>query len=167
MTSPFEGCGLFFYVVEHPREKKHKCTVVLLKGREDLEFVGAEEAAERDWGDALLLHAGAERVLSRDDAGRPLILVDASWRWAERVCRKIRAPRRRLPLFETAYPRSSKLFRDPPGGLASAEALYVASLVLGAPDESFLDEYRWKSEFLSRNGDAIRSLLGAWGGGPS
>ena len=75
------------------------------------------------------------------------------------MIRKIRAPRRQLPLFETAYPRSSKLFRDPPGGLASAEALFVASLVFSRYDENLLDGYRWKEEFLEANRAAIRALM--------
>jgi pre-rRNA-processing protein TSR3 len=146
------------YIIEHPKEKKYKCTVHVLKGREGLTFVERDDAVGRDWGDALLLHTEGETVLSAEDAGRPLILVDASWRWAERVARKIRVPRRRLPLFETAYPRTSKLFRDPPGGLASAEALFVASLCLGHFDETYLDGYRWKREFLETNRSVIDGL---------
>jgi pre-rRNA-processing protein TSR3 len=147
-----------FFIVEHPKEKKHKCTVAVLRGRENLAFVTAEEAETMDWGDAILLDPSVDRVLGPRDAGKTLILVDASWRWAERVVRKIGVPRRRLPQFETAYPRTSKLFRDPPGGLASAEALFVASLVMGETDETYLDGYRWRDEFLITNEDAIRRI---------
>ncbi|MHC5038095.1 MAG: hypothetical protein ACYTHM_12335 [Planctomycetota bacterium] len=150
-------------MVEHPREKRHKCTISVLKGREGLVFLPAEEVESVPWGDALLLHAGADSTLSPQDIGRPLVLVDASWRWAERVVRKIRLPRRRLPPFQTAYPRKSKIFRDPPGGLASAEALFVASLVFGVPDETYLDGYRWKETFLASNAMAIRALTGQAG----
>ena len=149
----------YFYIVEHPREKKHKCTVAFLRGREGLEFLRADEVESRDWGEALLLHAGAKEILSPRDAGRPLILVDASWRWAERVVTKIPAERRFLPHFETAYPRASKLFRDPPGGLASVEALFAACTVFGLRDESLLDGYRWKDGFLAENRETIRSYL--------
>ncbi len=146
-------------IVEHPREKKHKCTVAVLKGREGLVFLPAEEAVRKDWGDALLLHAGASQELEPADRQRPLILVDASWRWAERVVRKLPLPRRRLPPFRTAYPRSSKVFRDPPGGLASAEALFGALAVFGVYAEDVLDAFRWKEAFLAENRDLIRTLL--------
>ena len=147
--------GLRFFIVEHPKEKKYKCTVSLLKGREDLTFLSTETAESMDWGDAVLLDPAVDRLLGPRDAGNPLILVDATWRRAERVVRKIPCSRRRLPPFETAYPRTSKLFRDPPGGLASAEALFVASLVMERYDESFLDGYRWREEFLTGNREAI------------
>ncbi|MCU0722941.1 MAG: hypothetical protein MUC63_04900, partial [Planctomycetes bacterium] len=66
----------------------------------------------------------------------------------------------RLPEFRTAYPRSSKVYRDPPGGLASAEALFAASLILMRPDETFLDGFRWKREFLEENRETIDRLRG-------
>ncbi|MHC4599139.1 MAG: hypothetical protein ACYS47_09050 [Planctomycetota bacterium] len=149
---------LRFFIVEHPKEKKTKCTMSLLKGREDLTFLAAEAAETTDWGDALLLDPAVDRLLGPRDAGKPLILVDATWRWAERVVRKLDCGRRRLPTFETAYPRTSKLFRDPPGGLASVEALFVASLVMGRYDESFLEGYRWREAFLAENREAILGL---------
>jgi pre-rRNA-processing protein TSR3 len=152
------------WIVEHPKEKKQKCTVAILRGREGLRFVDSREIGGRDWGNALLLHVEGERVLDAGDAGRPLILIDASWRWAERVARKLVAERRRLPEFQTSYPRASQVYRDPPGGLASAEALFVATLCLGGYDETFLEEYRWKREFLEANRGAIAALRKAPGG---
>lgn len=148
------------WIVEDPHERKHKCTVAILRGREDLAFLDSREIAGRDWADALLLHVAGERVLGPADAGRPLILVDASWRWAEKVARRIPAERRRLPEFRTAYPRSSKVYRDPPGGLASAEALFVASLIFSRRDETLLDGFRWKKEFLDENREAILAIRG-------
>lgn len=133
--------------------------MALLAGRPGLDFVPAGLVEGLDLASALLLHVEGGTVLSRADAGRPLVLVDASWRWAERVTKKMDCEKRRLPPFETAYPRSSKLFRDPPGGLASAEALFAASLVFGVRDEKLLDGFRWKKEFLERNGALIEALL--------
>lgn len=146
-------------VLEHPREKRHKCTVAILKGREGLAFRSVEETEGLDFHGALLLHAGADIELTPADAGRTLVLVDASWRWAERAARKIPIERRRLPRLETAYPRSSKLFRDPPGGLASAEAIFVVHAVFGRYEPTWLDGYRWKEDFLRVNADAIEDLL--------
>jgi pre-rRNA-processing protein TSR3 len=150
--------GPRFFIVEHPKEKKVKCTMTGLYGRNDLTFLSTEEAESMAWGDALLLDPSVDRLLGRRDAGKALILVDATWRWAERVVRTIPCNRRRLPTFETAYPRTSKLFRDPPGGLASVEALFVASLVMGWYDESLLEGYRWREAFLAANREAILGL---------
>ena len=41
------------------------------------------------------------------------------------------------------------MYDDPPQGLASIEALYVAMKVLGFDDPSLLDGYHWKDEFLA------------------
>jgi len=53
---------------------------------------------------------------------------------------------------QTAYPRVSKTYDDPAGGLATVEALYAAYRLLGRPTEGLLDHYRWAEEFLRRNG---------------
>jgi len=58
---------------------------------------------------------------------------------------------RRLPPLESAYPRRSKLFEDPAGGLASVEALYAALAILGEPRPELLDGYRWRERFLAAN----------------
>ena len=70
-------------------QKKHKCTIAMLRGRTDCTFLWAPDVEDRDWGDGLLLHVAGDKVLSPNDAGRPLILVDASWRWSERVVKQM------------------------------------------------------------------------------
>ncbi len=89
--------------------------------------------------------------LSPTDAGRPLILLDSTWRRLPQLetCLGGEPVRRSLPAgIKTAYPRVSKVFADPLGGLASVEALYVAKKILGDDDPTLLDDYRWKEEFL-------------------
>ena len=56
--------------------------------------------------------------------------------------------------LRTAYPRVSKVFDDPAGGLASIEALYVARKLLGDDDPLLLHGYHWKDEFLQIVADA-------------
>jgi len=51
--------------------------------------------------------------------------------------------------LRTAYPRVSKVFDDPAGGLASIEALYVARKLLGDDDPQLLDGYHWQDDFLA------------------
>ena len=58
---------------------------------------------------------------------------------------------RRLPPLSTAYPRRSRTFADPDGGLASVEALYAALAILGRPRPELLADYRWAADFLRQN----------------
>lgn len=92
-----------------------------------------------------------------------LIIVDATWARVPRVLDRmtvtdgLRLVTRSLPPgIATAYPRTSKLYKDPPAGLASIEALFAASVILGAPRPDWLSEYRWAGEFLRRNDWARR-----------
>lgn len=143
--------------VFHPREKLGKCTLWPL-----VERFGFEHRVFPDVGDTegcLLLAPDGEPLAARDRAAT-LVLVDGTWRYAARMAASLRVPRRSLPGFVSAYPRTSKLFRDPPGGLASAEALYAASLLLGEEEPRFLDGYRWREAFLRRNRRRIEELRG-------
>ena len=89
-------------------------------------------------------------VLSGADAGRPLLLLDSTWRLLPQIeaCLHGQGVRRTLPAVATAYPRISKIAEDPMGGLASVEALYLAKLMLGQRDDALLAAYYWRSEFL-------------------
>jgi pre-rRNA-processing protein TSR3 len=106
--------------------------------------------------------------LTRDDADRGLVLIDGTWRYAERMARAL-APQlesaepRSIPTgFRTGYPRRQTLCPDPEAGLASVEALYIAHLILGRNTEGLLDHYHWKNEFLSLN-EALLGELGQAG----
>jgi pre-rRNA-processing protein TSR3 len=89
------------------------------------------------------------------DAAHGLLLLDGSWRWADRMTRDfLDIPPRSLTGFRTAYPRVSKLGTDPDNGLASVEALFLAHHLLGRPTTGFLDHYLWAEEFLRLNGIA-------------
>ena len=91
--------------------------------------------------------------LSSADRGCPLLLLDSTWRLlAElRGCVTGDTIRRSIPGdVQTAYPRTSRYYEDPTGGLASVEALYVALKILGYDDPTLLDGYHWQEEFLAR-----------------
>jgi len=60
-------------------------------------------------------------------------------------------PRSIPPGFVTVYPRRSKTFDDPANGLASVEALFAASAVLGEENPKLLEGYLWKEQFLEGN----------------
>jgi hypothetical protein len=57
--------------------------------------------------------------------------------------------------FVTAYPRASQIHPDPDGGLATIEALFIASALLGKWDVSLLSRYYFAREFMERNVEAF------------
>lgn len=138
-------------VLRHPKERIAKCTLRFLHDREDFTFLKATPKLRFDATGYTLLAVDAPE-LTPADAGRPLLLLDATWRHlpALMACLEGEPVRRSIPAgVRTAYPRRSKLFQDPDRGLASVEAVYVARRILGEDDPSLLDGYHWKAEFLA------------------
>jgi pre-rRNA-processing protein TSR3 len=138
--------------VVHPKENRKKCSLEPLRGRPDLSFVtfSAKRSMQLTEGYVRLSVDGPP--LTPADAERGILLIDGSWRHAARMHAHFAAvPPRSLPGYRTAYPRVSKVFEDPPEGLASVEALYVAYRMLGRPTEGLLDGYRWRDRFLELN----------------
>lgn len=137
-------------VIRHPKEKRSKCTLTPLEGREDIQYHRAREGWMFDATGYTVLGLDAP-VLSLTDAGRPLLLLDSTWRLLPQLedCLAGEGVRRSLPEVETAYPRTSKIAKDPMGGLASVEALYLAQLLLGNRDDTLLDGFYWSGEFLA------------------
>jgi pre-rRNA-processing protein TSR3 len=137
-------------VIRHARERIRKCSLRFLHGRPEFTFLRAGPGFGYDATGHLLLELGAP-PLTAADRGPPILLLDSSWRWLESLQRCIAGQpiRRSLPAgIATAYPRRSRVFEDPPAGLASVEALYVALRILGTDDPSLLEGYHWKEQFL-------------------
>lgn len=136
-------------VIRHPKERRSKCSLTPLEGRGDIEFHKAREGWSFDVRGFTVLALGAPE-LSLEDAGRPLLLLDSTWRLLSQLeaCLHGEGVRRTLPPVATAYPRVSKIAEDPHGGLASVEALYLAKLLLGERDDSLLEAYYWRESFL-------------------
>jgi pre-rRNA-processing protein TSR3 len=142
-------------VIRHPKERRSKCSLTPLEGRGDITFLRARRGWRFEAGGFTILALGAPE-LSAADAGRPLLLLDCTWRLLPQLeqCLAGEATRRTLPRVASAYPRFSKIAEDPRGGLSSVEALYVARLCLGERDDTLLDAYHWREAFLSRVADA-------------
>lgn len=136
-------------VIRHPKERKSKCSLTPLEGRDDLTFFRARPGWTFDGTGYVVLAVDAP-VLSQDDASMPLLLLDSTWRLLPQLnaCVTGKPIYRSLPRVRTAYPRVSKIAEDPLGGLASVEALYFARLLVGRVDASLLDAYHWRSEFM-------------------
>jgi pre-rRNA-processing protein TSR3 len=138
-------------VIRHHKERIAKCSLRLLHGRPEMTFLRQREGFTFDATGFTLLAVDAP-PLCVADAGRPLLLLDSTWRWLPQLmaCLRGEPVRRSIPgQLATAYPRTSKVFEDPAAGLASIEALYVARRLLGDDDPSLLDGYHWKEQFLS------------------
>jgi pre-rRNA-processing protein TSR3 len=138
-------------IVRHSHENPRKCSVLPLRGRPDLVFLGYP-VKQRPALEGYIRLAAEGPELSAADAGCGLLLLDGSWRWAEAMTRDFAdVPPRSLHGWRTAYPRMSKRGTDPANGLASVEALFVAYHLLGRPTTGLLDHYRWAEEFLHIN----------------
>lgn len=136
-------------IIRHPKERRSKCSLTPLESREDLTFHRARLGWAFDMTGFTVLALGAPEM-SEADAGRPILLLDSTWRLLPQVeaCLVGVGVRRTLPSVPTAYPRISKIAEDPMGGLASVEALYLAKLLIGERDDALLEAYHWRNEFL-------------------
>ena len=138
-------------VIRHAKERIAKCSLRFLHARPEMTFLRSKPGFLFDATGFTLLAVDAP-PLSHADAGRPLLLLDSTWRWLPQLMACVRGtpvPRSIPGGLKTAYPRTSKVFEDPAAGLASIEALYVARRILGDDDPTLLDGYHWKEPFLA------------------
>jgi pre-rRNA-processing protein TSR3 len=145
-------------IVRHTHENPRKCSVLPLKGRPDVVFL-THPVKDRPTLDGYIRLTAEGPPLSPTDAGKGVLLLDGSWRWATAMTRDfLDVPARSLSGWRTAYPRVSKMGTDPDNGLASIEALYIAYHVLGRPTAGLLDHYYWADKFLEANGLVARRV---------
>jgi pre-rRNA-processing protein TSR3 len=138
-------------IVVHPREKRSKCTVEPLRDRAGFIFWTFPDVGTESLNDYVRLGIGGP-LLSSADRDRGLLVLDGTWRLADRMEKFFRdVPLRSLPSVTTAYPRASYIYPDPAGGLATIEAIYAAYRLLGRPCQGLLDRYHWAAEFLAGN----------------
>jgi len=136
-------------IIRHSKERRSKCSLTPLEGREEISFFRARTGWSFDATGFTVLGLDAP-ILSSADVGRPLLLLDSTWRLLPQLesCLVGTGVRRSLPSIQTAYPRVSKISHDPLGGLASVEALYFAQYLLGTTDVTILDQYHWREPFI-------------------
>lgn len=95
-------------------------------------------------------------MLNAADSQCGLLVLDGTWRWAEAMEATVaEVPTRSLPPLHTAYPRASKVFSDPDGGLATIEAVYAALTLLGRDTTGLLTGYQFAEKFLALNADVL------------
>jgi pre-rRNA-processing protein TSR3 len=152
MTPAVKGQALRDVVIRHPRERLSKCSLQPLRHRPDIRFLTAGKAFSFDATGFILLQVDAP-VLSADDASRPLLLLDSTWRLLPGLLASLRGQffnDTATTEIYTAYPRTSKISPDPTSGLASVEALYAARFLQGRDTAGLLDQYHWKDAFLAQ-----------------
>ncbi|MEP3481250.1 MAG: DUF367 domain-containing protein [Fuerstiella sp.] len=144
-------------LVIHPKERRSKCSVEPLRGRDDFQFVKYPRPVEADLSNYVRLGMGGD-VLSAADADKGLLVLDGTWRLASKMEPDYQQlPIRSLPVIQTAYPRVSKISDDPSDGLATIEAVYAALKIMGRSVDGLLDDYHWKAEFLEINEWAVHT----------
>ncbi len=138
-------------IVVHPRENRQKCSVEPLRSNPDFVFWTFPKRGAESIDGYVRLGIGGP-LLSPDDAPKGLLVLDGTWRLAQRMEPSFNAlPIRSLPVWTTAYPRVSKVFSDPLEGLATIEAIFAAYVALGRDVTGLLDSYYWKDRFLELN----------------
>lgn len=141
-------------IIVHPKERRSKCTVAKLRGDPRFEFYKYPRRPADLSGYVRLAVNGP--VLSAADSQYGLLVLDGTWRWAEAMEATVAdVPIRSLPPLQTAYPRVSKVFSDPEGGLATIEAVYAALTLLGRDTTGLLDGYLFAVNFLALNAETL------------
>lgn len=143
------------YVLRHRRENLKKCSLRGLEQRPDFRFLTYPNTILPDLSHYVML-AFDGPPLSPADSHKGLLILDATWRYAEKMMRfvdsQVSLERRSLPrTLKTAYPRRQDDCPFPEYGLASIEAVYVAYLMMERETIGLLDNYYWKDEFLKIN----------------
>jgi ribosome biogenesis protein Tsr3 len=155
-----------YEVIIHPEETPNKCTIAPLADRFDFNLIRVKGASTLGPLKAqVLLHHEGESLL---DLAKKLpevdgiACVDCAWRHLDRLLMRIEKPlpgMARIPDgFLTAYPRHSRKMTDPSSGLATIEALFVASALLGNWDLSLLSAYHFGQRFIELNAEKFLAL---------
>jgi pre-rRNA-processing protein TSR3 len=146
-------------VLRHRKENRKKCSLRGLESREDFQFFSYPNESLPLLEGYILLDIDGE-ALSKKDQDLGLFLLDATWRYADRMYKQIspeqmkKFHKRSLPHhLRTAYPRRQDDCSDPSRGLASVEALAAAYAIMGRESESLLESYHWKEDFLRLNSE--------------
>lgn len=144
-------------ILRHRKENLKKCSLSGLEGRADFKFFRYPTEPFPFLEQYCLLSLEGEE-LSEKDENQGLVLVDATWNYAEKMMDHVESlgpwKKRTLPRhIRTAYPRVQTGCVEPDRGLASIEALYVAYHILKRPLNGLLDNYYWKNSFLLTNND--------------
>ncbi len=142
-------------VWRHRKENLKKCSLRGLECRQDFRFFSYPNEILPDLSNYILLTIDAP-PLEREDAERGLVVIDATWRYAQKMLQHMdlmsNLGRRSIPPhYRTAYPRRQSDCPDPERGLASLEAIFVAYHIMGRDSSTLLNDYHWRDLFYKVN----------------
>jgi len=157
---------MHYEVIIDRGEKPNKCTIAPLADRADFElfWVKGEGLLGPLKSPILLHHEGKclSEFLSKKTTVEGIATIDCVWRRLDVLLKKLAPPIPELVKipdgFVTAYPRKSKLNTDPKAGLATIEAIFIASAFLGNWDLTLFDKYHFGPAFLELNRDHFRKF---------
>lgn len=155
-----------YEVILDSGETANKCTIAPLAYRPDFRLIGVTSVLALGplSADVLLHHEGECLSKIRGSLGKVngIASIDCVWRRLPGLLRRIEC---KLPTlvripdgFVTAYPRRSSRGTDPSGGLATIEAIFTASALLGRWDVSLFSEYYFGNAFLELNANRFLDL---------
>ncbi|OFZ77730.1 MAG: hypothetical protein A3K03_02325 [Bdellovibrionales bacterium RIFOXYD1_FULL_44_7] len=154
---------MLYEVILDKGETPNKCSVAALSYRKDFQIIRV--MGKNRLGplrSAILLHHEGQCLTSISKSVSEIAVVDCVWRQLDFLLSRIEAP---LPLFaripegfRTAYPRRSVGDTDPSAGLATIEAIFVASAILGKWDASLLSDYYFGQKFVEINRNRFLEL---------
>ncbi len=157
---PRDAASLHYEVLVDRRENPRKCTVLPLEGRAGFGIVRFDMTGSLPSSSAsFLLHLDGpplhEIPESQRAAAHSIAVIDCNWHRLPALAKRIAPPLpplARIPDgFVTAYPRRNKDNKDPDGGLATIEAIFIAAAFVGVWDETLFSEYHFGQAFLDLN----------------
>lgn len=143
-------------VWRHRKENLKKCSLRGLESREDMRFFSYPKKELPNLDEYVLLDVEGP-PLTTADAGKGLVVLDATWRYAGQMRERLLFAQPSLSLrslphgLATAYPRRQWDCSSPDRGLASVEAIYAAYWLLGRETDGLLDNYYWSSTYIEKN----------------
>ncbi len=155
-----EDLKLNYIIISRDAKQEKKCTLHPLRGRSDFSFRTRKNPGEFA-PDSILFFPEGEPLnkelaseikiqVAKDTKELNIVLIDSRWKKTKGILDSLPQIRRvSLEGYVTGAVR-----RDPPpqGGLASVEALYLASLLFGKPDLTLFDSYHFRERFMMLNG---------------
>ena len=151
---------LQYDIIIDSKENPKKCTIHPIKDRSDFSIqMYQNKTTLLEFNSDCLLHVDGKclSTFRKKDCEeiKRLGLIDSHWQRVPDILNSITNSLPRLIKipsdFITGYPRKSKNDEDPEGGLATIEALFIAAAFLGNWDESLLEKYYFKDDFLTLN----------------
>jgi pre-rRNA-processing protein TSR3 len=153
---------MIYEIIVDAGETPNKCTIAPLGAREDFRlFPVFGEGPLGPLSAPLLLHHEGQclaELRNTVPAVPAIASVDCVWRRLPRLVERIAWTNNQPPIlaripegFQTVYPRVGLPGKDPQGGLATIEAIFIAAAMLGNYDPTLLSHYYFARQFIEQN----------------